>query len=254
MNFSVIIPAHNEEDFIAPCLRAIHEAEKPPGSEYEIIVVLNRCADRTEEIARSHGARIVKEDAKALSIIRNAGVRDASHEVIMTIDADSVMTSNMFMEVYRRLETGKYIGGGVDIDLERWSFPLWCTHQALNVVRFVTRISGGVFWCYKKDFDAVGGFNEKVKVGEDVEFAHRLLEYGKKQKKRFGTIRKARITTSCRKFDVFGDWVLLRLFLNPLNMIRLIIGKTGKLGDTEFSEEYFYEFDNKAVSQKQQQD
>jgi glycosyltransferase involved in cell wall biosynthesis len=83
MDFSVIIPAHNEEDFIAPCLRAIHEAEKPPGSAYEIIVVLNRCADRTEEIARSHGARIVKEDAKVIA-------------PSLTVFDESIITSSTF--------------------------------------------------------------------------------------------------------------------------------------------------------------
>ena len=248
-SFSVIIPAHNEELFIEPCLEAIEKAEKPPGSEYEIIVVLNRCTDRTEEIARAHKARIVRENAKVLSVIRNAGANQAKHAVIMTIDADSIMSGNMFMEVYRHLESGKYIGGGVSIDLERWSFPLWLTNKLLNLVILVTGISGGLYWCYKSDFDAIGGFSEDVRVGEDVDFAHRLKRYGKKQKKRFATIRKAKIVTSCRKFDVLGDTVLLRYFFNPLNLLRLITGKTGKLGCNGFAEDYFYDFDNRAAKE-----
>ena len=137
MNFSVIIPAHNEEDFIGSCLKAIQNTETPEGSQIEIIVVLNRCTDRTEEIARSYGAGIVKEDAKILSKIRNAGVKEAKHEVIITIDADSVMSENMFAEIKKSLESGKYIGGGVWIDIERHSFPLWVTFKFLRIMLFV---------------------------------------------------------------------------------------------------------------------
>ena len=41
--------------------------------------------------------------------------------------------------------------------------------------------------------------------------------------KRFKTIRRARIVTSCRKFDLFGDWYLL---LHPLLVRRLLAGKS----------------------------
>jgi len=246
MNFSVVIPAHNEELFIEPCLEAIHRAEKPPGSEYEIIVVLNRCSDRTEHIAVSHGARIVREDARNLSVIRNAGVREARHDVLMTIDADSIMTSNMFIEVQKHLESGKYIGGGVRVEFERMSRQLWWTYQILQLVSVLSGISAGLYWCYKRDFDAIGGFDEDVKVGEDVDFAHRLRRHGKRQGKRFGTISRARIVTSCRKFDVLGDSALLNLIFDPVNLVRLITGKTARLGNHYFAEEYFYEFDNNA--------
>jgi glycosyltransferase involved in cell wall biosynthesis len=47
--------------------------------------------DRTEEIAVSLGCRMVREDARNLSRIRNAGVSAATGEMIVTIDADSVI-------------------------------------------------------------------------------------------------------------------------------------------------------------------
>ncbi|OPL18428.1 MAG: hypothetical protein AVO35_13375 [Candidatus Aegiribacteria sp. MLS_C] len=46
-----------------------------------------------------------------------------------------------------------------------------------------------------------------------------------------------------------GDTVLLRLFFNPLNLIRLITGKTGNLGSNDFTKDYFYEFDNRAAKE-----
>jgi hypothetical protein len=67
-------------------------------------------------------------------------------------------------------------------------------------------VSAGMFWCYKRDFDAIGGFDESLVCIEDIDFGKRLKAFGRTQGKRYGTIRKAHLTTSCRKFDQFGDW------------------------------------------------
>ena len=88
---SLIVPAHNESAFLPSCLEAARKAASRIDSEVEMIVILNRCTDDTEEIARRHGCRIVREDAKNLSLIRNAGVAAATGEIIVTCDADSQM-------------------------------------------------------------------------------------------------------------------------------------------------------------------
>ena len=54
--FSVVIPAHNEEQYIGKCLEAVEAAAKAVlPCTTEIIVVTNRCTDRTDEIARKCG-------------------------------------------------------------------------------------------------------------------------------------------------------------------------------------------------------
>ena len=57
---SVVIPAHNEEEFLPSCLEAVKRAAAALpdgwGDGVEIVVVANRCTDRTEEIAESFGA------------------------------------------------------------------------------------------------------------------------------------------------------------------------------------------------------
>lgn len=99
MKLSVVTPAHNEERHIAACLSSVFESAKHAAIDFEHIVVLNRCNDRTEEFAVSSGCRIVREDARNLSKIRNAGVSAATGEIIVTIDADSVMSRNMLVEL-----------------------------------------------------------------------------------------------------------------------------------------------------------
>jgi len=49
--FSVLIPARNEENFLPRCLDSIKAAASPFPDQVEIIVALNRCTDRTEEVA-----------------------------------------------------------------------------------------------------------------------------------------------------------------------------------------------------------
>jgi len=55
-----------------------------------VIVILNRCTDRTGEIACEWGARTVQEDEPNLSKIRNAGAEVAKGRILVTCDADSV--------------------------------------------------------------------------------------------------------------------------------------------------------------------
>ena len=178
----------------------------------EVIVVVNRCTDQTEVIATHYGALTVHEDAKNIAHIRNAGVTCATGDIVVTIDADSWMSPNMLHEVIQHLETGRYIGGGVQIRPERWSIGIVCSLTMLAPYLLKARISGGMFWLYKSDFDATGGFDEERVSAEDYYFALKLKAYGGQKGLRYGTITKAHIVTSCRKFDQWGDWYL---FKNP---------------------------------------
>ena len=60
IKISIVIPAHNEEKYIGKCLESILKASKSFENQVEIIVVLNRCTDRTEEIAKSYNCILLK--------------------------------------------------------------------------------------------------------------------------------------------------------------------------------------------------
>jgi glycosyltransferase involved in cell wall biosynthesis len=225
---SLIIPAHNESAFLPACLEAARRAAERTESEVEIIVVLNRCTDDTEEIALRHGCRIVREDAKNLSRIRNAGVAAATGEIIVTCDADSRMHPDSFKEIVRRLGTGKTIGGGAIVLPERWSLGI--VASALSIVPYLafTGVSFGLFWFLKRDFDAIGGFDARFVSVEDVDFARRLKAHGRATGRSWGTLFRAPLITSCRKFDQFGDWYLFR---NPAFVRRVFTGTDRKAAD-----------------------
>lgn len=212
VKFSVIIPARNEEKFIGSCLSSILKAAGKIQDRVEIIVVLNRCTDSTEKIALEHGARIEKNDEKNLSKIRNSGVKKARGEIIITLDADSRMHEFMLVDVAKALESGKYIGGAVFIRLERYSIPIFLSVLMVMPYFLLRGISGGSFWCYKNDFNKIQGFNENLLSFEDLDFAKRLKRFGKESKRKFKILYRAHITTSCRKFDMLGEWYMLKNF------------------------------------------
>jgi glycosyltransferase involved in cell wall biosynthesis len=225
---SLIVPAHNEAAFLTGCLDAARKAEERIDKGVEIIVVLNRCTDETESIARKHGCVIVREDARNLSKIRNAGATAATGEVIVTCDADSRMHPDSFRESLQRLDSGRIVGGGAMVYPERWSLGILASALAILPYLAFTGVSFGLFWCLKRDFDAIGGFDDRFVSVEDVDFARRLKKHGRVSGRGWGTLFRAALITSCRKFDQFGDWYL---FKNPAFVRRVFRGDDQQAAD-----------------------
>jgi len=239
--FSILIPTRDEEQYLPECLSAvrlasshfnkIHPTQK---NRVEVVVILNRCTDRTEEIALSEGCKTVRDESKNLAMIRNAGAKEARGEILITIDADSRMAENMLVEIYATLTGARYIGGGVLTYPNRWSLGICLTGVALLPVLLWHGVSAGLFFCYRSDFEAIGGFNEKKVSIEDLDFAIRLKSYGKKQGKKFAHLFRTHIVTSCRKFDRFGDWYFIYNLKAFYTLLR---------GDNqEKANEYWYDF------------
>lgn len=234
--FSVVIPAHNEEKYIGKCLKSIRSAAKyVSNGEVEIIVVANRCTDKTAEIARRYGARVLSNDEKCISSIRNTGVNGAKGEIIVTIDADSLMTKHSLLEIKEMLESGKYIGGGTRPKFERMSLGIMISsiYVAANIIPIMIKnkspLSGAMFWFYKRDFESIGGFDETLVSLEDMDFAVRLNKLGASRGQKYGTLKKSYVLTSSRKFDEFSDWYLIK---NRELTKRIFTGKDKEAADS----------------------
>jgi len=228
MRISVVIPARDEEHYLPACLKSLHIASEYAQVDLELIVVLNRCTDRTEDIALEAGAICVHEEAKNLSKIRNAGIKAATSDLVVTIDADSWVSKNIFQLIKEKMKSDRFVGGGVIIVPERMSFGIAVTGLLLIPILLFRGLSAGLFFFRKESFTAIGGFDEGLFTAEDVDFARRLKSYGRKRDQRFLTLFNAYILTSCRKFDRFGDWYLIR---NPIKALKLLNGRSSNLGD-----------------------
>jgi glycosyltransferase involved in cell wall biosynthesis len=232
---SAIIPARNEEIYLPKCIAALRRSAERTAIALEIIVVINRCTDRTEEIARKQADKVIREDAKNLSRIRNAGVAQARHEWLLTVDADSQVSENMLSEIVQALEQDDIVGGGVPLIPERYSLGILLTAFCLLPIALRHGISGGLFFCRKLDFNAIGGFDESFHSVEDIDFAKRLKLRGRQSgEKKFVTLWRTRLLTSTRKFDRLGDWYFL---LHPKKFLNLLRNR-----DRDASNEVWYDF------------
>jgi glycosyltransferase involved in cell wall biosynthesis len=231
----VIIPARNEERHLPGCLAAFEAARMRCEAGVELIVVLNRCTDGTERIAREAGAVIVREEAANLSRIRNAGAAVATGEILVTCDADSRAHPDSLANLLGKLESGRWVGGGCVTLPERWSAGIVASLFAVLPYLAWHGVSFGMFWCRAEDFRAIGGFDERMVSIEDLDFAKRLKAHGRKTGRGFGTLWRTPLITSCRKFDHFGDWYLFR---NPAFVRRVFTGT-----DRAAADEFWYEIE-----------
>lgn len=106
---SIIIPAYNEERYLAATLEAIRAA-LGAIAESEIIVADNESTDRTSEIAVRFGAKVVGEREHNIGRVRNTGAADASGELLIFIGQPSVS----WVDTTKRslwVRTSNFIGG-----------------------------------------------------------------------------------------------------------------------------------------------
>ena len=82
LTISVVIPAYNEEEGVAAVIRRL------PACVDEIVVANNNSTDRTEEVARELGAKVVRETRQGYGAAYKAGLAAATQDVIITMDAD----------------------------------------------------------------------------------------------------------------------------------------------------------------------
>jgi GT2 family glycosyltransferase len=115
---------------------------------------------------------------------------------------------------------------------------LLATHLLKELIVFTSGLSGGMFWFLKRDFEAIGGFDESMYVLEDADFAKRLKKHGKRCGKRYISLPNSSIITSTRKWDKFGDWTFFKILFREQKDLRRSIKAQG----SEFSSKYFYDF------------
>jgi hypothetical protein len=98
LKVSVVIPCYNEEEGIQTVIRAM-----PPYVD-EIVVVDNNSTDRTGEVARALGARVVFQPRKGYGAAYQAGLPAATGDVIATLDGDGTYPADEIAKLVDVLE------------------------------------------------------------------------------------------------------------------------------------------------------
>jgi glycosyltransferase involved in cell wall biosynthesis len=216
---SLIIPAFNEEGFIGNTLQSLKAAADryaaKTGRVVELIVVNNASTDKTEEIARSQGARVAFEPVRQIAAVRNRGFQESRGEIVVTCDADNWVSPNLFERVDQVMSAGA-IGGGVRIRPEKGP---WLAHLMFSFFNFWADLFGmsfGILFTDRATFQKIGGFPTDVYVGEDAWFVVALKREARRQKRPYANLRDAYIVTSLRKIREFGALQQLGTYLKFL--------------------------------------
>jgi len=177
---SFIIPAYNEERFLGRTLAALDEAVRALGQAFEVIVVDDASTDRTVAVAGEHGAKVVAVNHRQIAATRNAGARVADGEMLIFVDADTVVTVAVVRAAVEAMQAGA-AGGGCAICFDGCLPFYGRVLQAVFVplYRVVGLASGCFLFCTRQAFEATGGFDERLFGAEEFALSRALRRQGK---------------------------------------------------------------------------
>ncbi len=216
---SFVVPAHNEEPLLPATLRAIHQAAAACAIEYEIIVADDASTDRTAQVAVNLGARVVSVQHRQIAATRNSGARAANADVLVFVDADTLINEAVLRRALDTVAAGA-VGGGATVRFDG-HIPLYArvlTPWLTAMMRWMRLAAGCFVFCARSAFEAAGGFDERLFGAEEIALSVTLRQFG-----RFVILRES-VLTSGRKlrtysgFEVLG--IIARAVLSGGNMIK----------------------------------
>jgi glycosyltransferase involved in cell wall biosynthesis len=193
MVLSFVIPAYNEEFYLAACIDSIITQTRGFEDITEIIVVNNASTDGTREVAlRYPRVKLVDEPRKGLTFARQAGFLASNGALVANVDSDSRLTPGWVDRVLTAFRANP--------DLAALSGPLlyydllprqrtlvhifyltaWMTYVTNRyVLRIGSMVQGGNFVVSRTALERIGGFNLAISFyGEDTDIARRLHDVG----------------------------------------------------------------------------
>ncbi len=164
MKLSFVIPAYNEEKGIAKTLDEIKETskkllDKKIIDDFEVIVVDNNSKDRTKELAKSKGVRVLTEKKQGYGAAYKTGLKNATGDIIITGDGDNSYPFCDAERLLKELQDCDFITTNRLAGLLEGSMPI-LNHIGNKILTFVFQLlynhkikdSQSGMWAFRKDF------------------------------------------------------------------------------------------------------
>jgi len=251
MKISVIIPARNEEKYIESCIRSV---KLQNFSDYEIIVVDNGSTDKTAEIAKTLGVRVVSEPKVGLPRAREKGREIANGDLLVYLDADMKIPPLYLSRIFEHFEKHGnavavsnpffFYDGNWRINvLTRFFFkiffPIYC--KSLKVLTIPRVLFGANFAIRREALEKIGGFDNSLEFyGEDTDISKRISKEGD-----IDFISDLCTFTSARRyteqgilkttFVYFANYFFMLLFNRPISLPNFRLGPIFKYGTISVS-------------------
>ena len=217
---SIVIPAFNEEKLLPSTLAAIRQAATAlteAGVGHELIVCDNNSTDRTGDLARLAGARVVFEPVNQIGRARNSGAAFALGSWILFIDADSEPTADLFRDVAAVMQRPDVLLVGCTLRLDDAPPLARVLTRCWNTASRTLKLVAGSFILVRKDlFREVGGFAPGIFAGEELDLARRLQKLGRKRGLKTVILDQHPMVTSSRKLKLYKRGELLRFFFRAV--------------------------------------
>jgi glycosyltransferase involved in cell wall biosynthesis len=197
---SVVIPALNEERFIASALASVAAQTWPLGL-LEALVVDNGSTDGTVAAVEAFrvaeprlAVRLVSHPRRGCAAAKNRGAQLARGRYLIFLDADSRMAPDLARCVAARAQSGCRVGcirvvADSQDRLDRAFFEM------IEFGKNLFKIRAQMFYCERELFSWAGAFDETLQLAEDREFLVRLQRAGVE----VCHLRESEIATSPRR-------------------------------------------------------
>jgi glycosyltransferase involved in cell wall biosynthesis len=218
---TVIVCAHNEARFLAPCLYSLLAQTRTPD---EIIVVNNASTDETGAVARQvPHVRVVDEPRKGLVVARETARREAQGDLLVYLDADCRAPLTWLERVEQKFrQDPRLIAMSAPYrfyDWDWWGRLLIRTYDVTLapvtqlLVKYLLRIGtifyGGNFAVRREALERIGGFDTRIEFhGEDTNLGRRLFAVG-----RVSLFHDCYLYTSARRYVALGKGAVFRLYV-----------------------------------------
>jgi len=216
---SVVIPVYNEAGEIESCLEAF--ARQTYRGPFELIVVDNGSTDdsqdRVEAFAQAHphlDLRVIFEAKRGVAAASQAGFEAARYPLIARTDADTIVADRWLEAIARRFQDGwvaalcGHVGFRRPTPLQRFLLleQLIELHQRLHIMIKKPHFWGFNFAVRREVFKRAGGFDTRLRLGEDLDLALRIQQ-ALRPPERIVYAAEMRVYSSSRRYGLTRAWL-----------------------------------------------
>jgi len=137
---SVIIPTKNEEEFIEKTLKSVNN-QSIPRKDYEIIISDSESTDKTVKIAKKFADKILIKKTSNPAKGRNYGAEHAKGDILVFLDADTILPKNALEIIAEKIENG-YVAGTFLVTLNKITLVDWLFLSFINTSELILNFFG----------------------------------------------------------------------------------------------------------------
>lgn len=218
---SVVIPVFNEGRTTLQLLNTLSCQQMPHGTALEIVVVDNNSTDDSVAVIHEFHKEVdrvpvivVQEQTRHVCAARNRGAQVATGDILVFLDADNIVGTDFIADISRAVENDGHHAGNfftLPIRSERQDLFVFLVLEMIKVL--VVQKPFGKSFCVREVFVAVGGFNETISVGTNLDFLSRVRRHLLKTGGSFTHLGTVPVYASLRRFKKEGYGKVLLVWL-----------------------------------------